>query len=83
MLNPPVSPQTWPYPPHSFAQSSQDSNIIVVIDQSDPGNPLRHHIVLYIEEKSQHDLEIREAHGKFFAVGEFGDFQCILFPGHT
>jgi hypothetical protein len=76
MLNPPVSPQTWLYPSHSFKQFSQDFNTIVVTASLALGTRCVI-ITLDIEEKSQHGLEIREAHGKIFALGEFDDFECI------
>jgi hypothetical protein len=76
MLNPPVSPQTWLYLLHSFTQFSQYFNIIVVTDSLALGT---HCVIitLDIEEKSQHGLEIRGAHGKIYALGEFDDFECV------
>jgi hypothetical protein len=56
--NPPISPQSWPFPSHTFMQFNQDDNIIVLIGSLATGNPLCHHNSLDIKENKQHDLEL-------------------------
>lgn len=78
MQNPPVSSQSWPLPSHIFTQFSEDFNVIVLTDSLATGNPLCHHNTLDIEENNQHCHELQATHATlFFALGEFGDFQCI------
>jgi len=74
--NPPISPQYWPFPSHSFKQFSQDFNIIVLNGSLATGHPLCHHNTQDIKENSQHGLELRRTTyvRPFYALGETGDF---------
>jgi len=57
MQNPPLSPQSCPFPCQSFMKFSQDFSILVMIDSLASGNALCNHNTLDIEGNSHHGHE--------------------------